>query len=172
MAENSSNISGGLSVGGTLSVGGKATVSGSVVVGHNVKIEGWLEAKNIKGPNKGVFMTLTALQAAYPNPQNGWFAGVGSSTPFAVFVGVDGEWVPTGGGMEITADLDTYESKLNALQETLDEVIRKLGEIDETALRIRENASVATAPVQGTTSGTVLTSGINTGVNSNTLGIG
>jgi predicted metalloenzyme YecM len=74
--------------------------------------------------------------------------------------------------MEITADLDTYESKLNALQETLDEVIRKLGEIDETALRIRENASVAPAPVQGTASGTVLTPGINTGVNSNTLGIG
>lgn len=172
MAENSSNISGGLSVGGTLSVGGKATVSGSVVVGHNVKIEGWLEAKNIKGPNKGVFLTRTALQAAYPNPQNGWFAGVGENIPCALFVGVNGEWVATGGEMEISASMGTYEQQLQELQASLQQVISKLGEIDETALRIRETPSVATAPTQGTASGTVLTPGINTGVNSNTLGIG
>ena len=67
-------IDGDVSVGRDVNIGGKTTIRGSVKVGHNLTIEGWLEAKNIKGPNKGLFKTAAQLREAYPNPHKGWWA--------------------------------------------------------------------------------------------------
>ena len=43
---------GDVSVGRNAAVGGNAKVSGNMRVGHNLTVDGWIEAKNIKGPNK------------------------------------------------------------------------------------------------------------------------
>ena len=46
-------IEGDVSVGRHVSIGGNANVQGNATVKKNLKVEGWLDAKNIKGPNKG-----------------------------------------------------------------------------------------------------------------------
>ena len=98
-------IDGDVSVGRNVSLGGKAEVAGSAHIGHNLKVDGWLEAPNIKGANKGVFLTVQALREAYPNPHDGWMAGVGASTPFTAYIGNGGDWVATGGTIEVTVDM-------------------------------------------------------------------
>ena len=67
-------IDGDVAVGRDVNIGGKATIRGSAKVGHNLTVDGWLEAKNITGPNKGLFKTATLLREAYPNPHEGWWA--------------------------------------------------------------------------------------------------
>ena len=51
-------IDGDVSVGRNVAIGGKADIAGSVHVGHNLKVDGWLEAPNSKGANKGIFLTV------------------------------------------------------------------------------------------------------------------
>ena len=67
-------IDGDVAVGRDVNVGGKVNVKGSAKIGHNLTVDGWLEAKNIKGPNKGLFKTAAQLREAYPNPHEGWWA--------------------------------------------------------------------------------------------------
>ena len=118
-------IDGDVSVGRNVAIGGKADISGSVSIGHNLKIEGWLEAPNIKGANKGIFLTVQELREAYPNPHDGWLAGVGASTPFAAYIGKGGDWVASGGSIEVSVDYefinlgefsgwDVFSAKLNS----------------------------------------------------------
>ena len=40
-------IDGDVSVGRNVAMGGDVTVAGDVVVGHNLKVDGWLEAENV-----------------------------------------------------------------------------------------------------------------------------
>lgn len=61
-------IDGDVAVSRDVNIGGKANIRGSAKVGHNLTVDGWLEAKNIKGPNKGLFKTAAQLREAYPNP--------------------------------------------------------------------------------------------------------
>lgn len=101
-------IDGDVAVGRNVSAGGDANIQGNTRVGHNLIVEGWLEAKNIKGVNKGLFATVTALREAYPHPHDGWFAGVSASDKdisdlgltvqqgkalFRMYVGSGGDWV-------------------------------------------------------------------------------
>lgn len=48
-------IDGDVAVGRNVSAGGNAVVRGCVTIGHNLKVEGWLHAPNIKGACKGYF---------------------------------------------------------------------------------------------------------------------
>ena len=92
-------IDGDVAIGRDANVGGKAIVRGSMKVGHNLTVEGWLEAKNIKGPNKGLFKTAQQLREAYPNPHEGWWAlvtveGSASSDHLGqLYVADGGTWV-------------------------------------------------------------------------------
>ena len=115
-------IDGDVSVGRNVAIGGKADIAGSVSIGHNLKVDGWLEAPNIKGANKGIFLTVQELREAYPIPHDGWMAGVGTSTPFTAYVGKDGDWVATGGTIEVTVDMSQYTEGVAQLQEDIDEV--------------------------------------------------
>ena len=119
-------IDGDVSVGRNVSLGGKAEIAGSAHIGHNLKVDGWLEAPNIKGANKGVFLTVQALREAYPNPHDGWMAGVGTSTPFTAYVGKGGDWVATGGTIEVTVDMSQYTEGVAQLQEDIDEVAARV----------------------------------------------
>lgn len=67
-------IDGDVAVGRNVTIGGKTTIRGSARVNHNLVIDGWLEAKNVKGPNKGLFKTEGQLREAFPEPHEGWWA--------------------------------------------------------------------------------------------------
>ena len=67
-------IDGDVAVGRNVTIGGKTTIRGSARVNHNLVIDGWLEAKNVKGPNKGLFKTEDQLREAFPEPHEGWWA--------------------------------------------------------------------------------------------------
>lgn len=86
------DIAGDVAVGRNVAIGGNANVQGSVRVGHNLKVEGWLEAPNIKGPNKGLFKSEAHLNATYPKPQTGWWALVGATLPAQIYAVENGAW--------------------------------------------------------------------------------
>ena len=140
-------IDGDVAVGRNVSAGGDANVQGNVRVGHDLKVEGWLEAKNIKGVNKGLFASAAALREAYPQPHDGWFAGVSASEAditalgltvqqgkalFRMYVGSGGDWVcePINKLYEIVVDnvqvnnlredLSTLQGKHEALEKRVD----------------------------------------------------
>lgn len=146
-------IDGDVSIGRNLSMGGKANIQGSVHVGHNMRVDGWLEAPNIKGANKGIYLTVEELRRAYPNPHDGWLAGVGASTPFTAYVGKGGDWVASGGQIEINVDLSQYTEEVEQLRQDIIAVNGGLGsanaEIAELLKRIKgesENSSAYTDP--------------------------
>ena len=119
-------IDGDVSVGRNVMIGGKADIAGSVSIGHNLKVDGWLEAPNIKGANKGIFLTVQQMREAYPVPHDGWMAGVGASTPFTAYVGKGGDWVATCGTIEVTVDMSQYTEGVAQLQEDIDEVAARV----------------------------------------------
>ena len=86
-------IDGDVAVGRNVTVGGKATIRGSATIGHDLKVSGWLDAPNIKGPNKGLYKTATQLREAHPNPHEGWWALVGDTLPAQVYMAIGGAWV-------------------------------------------------------------------------------
>nr|DAJ60181.1 MAG TPA: leucine-rich repeat protein [Caudoviricetes sp.] len=90
-------IDGDVAVGRNVAAGGNANVQGSVRIGHNLVVEGILDAKNIKGPFKGLYETKAQLEETYPNPRNGWWALVGLPLPAPVYLAYKGQWkVKTG----------------------------------------------------------------------------
>ena len=128
------NFDGDISVGRHAVVGGDAKVCGGVTVGKNLKVEGWLDAKNLKAANKGVFLNEESLKKAYPVPKDGWWALVGDALPAALWVAADGEWGNTGGTggdilleSEVLADI---KERLTRAQEGVDAATTKNAEQD------------------------------------------
>ena len=128
------NFDGDISVGRHAVVGGDAKVCGGVTVGKNLKVEGWLDAKNLKAANKGVFLNEESLKKAYPVPKDGWWALVGDTLPAALWVAADGEWGNTGGTggdilleSEVLADI---KERLTRAQEGVDAATTKNAEQD------------------------------------------
>lgn len=123
MNEETRHIDGDVSVGRNVAIGGNTMVQGGAIVKHGLRVEGWLDAPNIKGVNKGIFLTENDLRTTYPVPQDGWFAGVGTSSPFAAYVGMGGQWVATGGTITITVDASSLPVIEDAtLQAEIDEL--------------------------------------------------
>ncbi len=107
-----------------VSIGGKARIDGSMNIGHNLKVEGWLDAPNIKGSNKGVFLTLADLNSAYPAPIDGWYAGVvGSNNSVLLYTGWAGSWVNSGETLSVTLDVNA----LSEMQEDIDAATTAVG---------------------------------------------
>lgn len=130
MAVKTTQIDGDMSLGRNIAMGGKATIAGSTQIGQDLIVKGWLDAPNIKAANKGVFTSLEALEAAYPEPQDGWFAGIGDSTPFTAYTGQDGSWVATGGTIDITTDMTRYTEDIEQLQQDSQEAFAGLDELE------------------------------------------
>ena len=131
-------LDGDVSVGRNVAVGGKADVKGSMTVGHNLKVDGWLEAKNIKGPNKGLFKTAEQLRIAYPNPHDGWWALVGDTLPAPIYRGDGGEWVATGKeGGNPTVDSSEYMAAVEQLTEDINAVKSDVKENKEDIKNLR-----------------------------------
>lgn len=79
------------------------TFDGDVNFQNNVTIAGTLRAKHVKQLGVGLFATLTALQAAYPDPEVGMWAVVGNTMPGPIYrCSTAGTWTATGedGGVD------------------------------------------------------------------------
>lgn len=92
-------IDGDVAIGRNVSMGGTGTVCGSLTVKHDLTVEGWLDAKNLKGPFKGFFKTVARLRESHPKPNEGWWALVAQEGSASgdlggqLYVAYDGEWV-------------------------------------------------------------------------------
>ncbi len=101
MNMNKTDTQGNGTVSRNLHVGANARVNGNASVGHNLRVEGWLDAPNIKGPGKGLYVDADVLREEYPHPWPGWWAlvdsGDGGETARAEvwIVGRDGHWTGT-----------------------------------------------------------------------------
>lgn len=121
-------IDGDVAVGRNVSAGGDANIQGNARVGHDLVVEGWLEAKNIKGPNKGLFRMPKLLMMRYPLPHDGWWALVGTTLPAALWVAEGGSWINTGKTAgnptleceQYNAAVAELDAELNTLTETVD----------------------------------------------------
>ncbi|MDY6288409.1 MAG: InlB B-repeat-containing protein [Bacteroidales bacterium] len=105
-----------VAVSGHAKVGGDAHIQGNVHVRHNLVVDGWADIKNIKGANRGIYLTMDDLVRANPRPLEGWFAGVGASSPFAAYVSRCGQWMPTGGTIAVNVDMSVYTAEVSALR--------------------------------------------------------
>lgn len=122
MSKNTS-IPGDASVSGNVNIGGKATVQRSGHVKGHLKVDGWLDAPNIKSPCKGLFTTLAKLQELYPHPLGGWWALVGTSLPTDIYVASDGAWTLSGGtGGTTDVDIPEYGKAIEELEEYAAEI--------------------------------------------------
>lgn len=119
---NTTQIDGDVSLGRNVAIGGRAEISGSTRISHNLRVDGWLDAPNVKGALKGIYQTLSDLQASYPRPENGWVAGVGGSSPFACYIGKDGEWVATGGTISMEVDMDQYSQAVEDFRDKVNDL--------------------------------------------------
>lgn len=100
-----SNITGdSLAISGAANIGGSATIQGNTIINHNLVVRGWLDAVNVRDIYKGVFSSSSALSAAFPNPKDGWIAGVGSAIPYTAYIGQNGSWINTGSTYTPTGD--------------------------------------------------------------------
>lgn len=98
-----------------------------MIIKEDLRVEGWLEAPNIRPFLKGLFTTTDALCAAYPHPLTGWAALVGKSLPAALYVAEAGRWVATGdtaGAVIATGDYDSerFGDRFSILPSTLKEL--------------------------------------------------
>lgn len=119
---------GDMSVTRNANIGGRVTARGSGTFGGNLRIKGWLFAANIHDVNKGIFVDVETLRSVYPNPEEGWVAGVGASTPFDTYLGHNGAWVATGGTVDFVGDLSRYDEALEELYSDVDNALATLEE--------------------------------------------
>lgn len=82
------NILTDLAVGRNVTAGGDLRVRGGATVGHDLEVQGWLRARNIAGPCRGLYKDRDSLEAANPHPRAGWWALVETSLE----QGADGRW--------------------------------------------------------------------------------
>ena len=67
-------IDGDLAVSRNAEIGRDVDIHGKARVAGSLKVEGFLDAPNIKGAVKGLFATEEELKREYPNPRPGWCA--------------------------------------------------------------------------------------------------
>ena len=109
-------VDGDFTANGNMAVGGNARVTGDLHVG------GTLHAGHVKQPNLGLFPTLAALKAAYPEPaQEGLWAVIGDTVPGPIYiVGSDGTWSATGetGGVDDSPieDVESLKTRMTAAE--------------------------------------------------------
>lgn len=125
------SIEGDMALGRHAAIGGDASIKGSARIGHNLRVDGWLDARNIKGCDKGLHASLEALTEAYPHPRPGWWALVGTTIPATLCVVEDGCWTSTGQQAGISGEQGEAMQAIAALEarvEALEEAVAALGE--------------------------------------------
>ncbi len=119
-----------------VAVGRNMRVQGNSTFAHNVRIDGVLDAPNLRGVCKGLFSSVDELQAAYPAPRAGWFALVGDTLPAPVYRVEQGQWVATGEqGGEFRIDFTYRDEDITAITEQLRQLMEALsggGTLDDS----------------------------------------
>lgn len=117
-------------IAGNATIGGKMKIRGNTTISRNLRVEGWLDAPNIKGPLKGWFRTVASLEAHYRAPVSGWLAIVGDSIPGPVYIAENGRWVlteSTGGQLTVEAgkvveDVETLTTLTETTNQRVDAI--------------------------------------------------
>ncbi len=137
MSANKS-IEGSVAVSGDVSSGGDATVRGSVNVGHDLRVEGWLDAPRMKVVCKGIFSSKEKLEHAYPSPLPGWYAGVcvGEKTELWLAVRELDEyrgavWKRSSGAFVAVVDDTRYKEMVSELASLRKQIENGLSGMDE-----------------------------------------
>ena len=108
-------IEGDVAISRHVTTGGNATIQGNTTVKKNLKVEGWLYANNITGPDKGWFKNEKALLKAHPLPQPGWWALVGGGVPAKIYKSENGYWIDSGETFEsVVVDVEGFEEQIAA----------------------------------------------------------
>lgn len=126
MSVKTNQFDGDVSIGRNVALGGNITAQGNAHIKGRLRVDGWLDAPNIKGANKGLFATVGELKKEYPNPRQGWSAIVMDSankgTGF-LYIANNGEWEKTSetaNEFEFIADsINVFASKGELEDETL-----------------------------------------------------
>ena len=141
-------IDGDVAIGRNIAAGGGANIQGNLRVGHNVRIEGWLDAKNIKGCDKGLFESFEALKAAYPQPRPGWWAMTYTTTgsgetleaTYTMYMVEEGVWVSKGTTttpQEFDTQLFQYLEDFDNLEKRDDELAAAI-DAEEAARKVAD----------------------------------
>lgn len=153
-------IEGDVAIGRHVTAGGNATIQGNTTVKKNLKVEGWLDARNIKGPNKGIFLDVTKLREAYPLPHDGWWALVGNTLPAPLYIADGGAWVATGESAgNPTIDSQQYNEAVAQLDSDLKVVAADVSANKQSIEQIRTQINTIGGSVNSLTSAV---SGLNT----------
>lgn len=126
-----------LAVNRDASIGGNQTVAGDSHIKHNLRVDGWLEARNIKGPNKGMYLSYEVLKSVYPVPDEGWYALVGKTLPADIYIGRGGDWVLTG---EKGGDVEIDFGGIDELEERMKNVEQNAKDASEAAQQTASEA--------------------------------
>lgn len=146
-------IEGDVAIGRHVTAGGNATIQGNTTVKKNLKVEGWLDARNIKGPNKGIFLDVTKLREAYPLPHDGWWALVGNTLPAPLYIADGGAWVATGESAgNPTIDSQQYNDAVAALDADLKELAENVSANAQSIEQIRTQINTIGSSVNTLTS--------------------
>lgn len=146
-------IEGDVAIGRHVTAGGNATIQGNTTVKKNLKVEGWLDARNIKGPNKGIFLDVTKLREAYPLPHDGWWALVGNTLPAPLYIADGGAWVATGETAgNPTIDSQQYNDAVAALDADLKELAKDVSANAQSIEKIRTQINTIGSSVNTLTS--------------------
>lgn len=130
MSVKNEKFDGSVIIGRDLTLGGGVVTKGSSTFEKNLRVEGWLDAPNLRGACKGLFATEEKLNDMYPNPEDGMWAMVGETIPAYVYMAENGEWVDTGNltdgidinlnDTEIVVSLDEVKGDISALETAMD----------------------------------------------------
>lgn len=99
----------------TTTTTGNQMLKGNMQISGSLAVSGYIDAANIKGANKGWFMTEDALNLAYPTPKPGWWALVGFTLIDSenglyggtIYQAVKGKWVATEFTTGVNLDVNT-----------------------------------------------------------------
>lgn len=138
MSIKSTSYPGDLSAGRNLTCGGDLSVRGNAVVNSNLRVSGWLEARNVKCANKGVFGSEQELKESYARPRPGWWALVagevdssGAVQSWVLYVSKANKWIALGEtGFDITIDNSIYDTLVTELRDSLDSLEGDVSELN------------------------------------------
>lgn len=149
-------VEGDVAVSRHATIGGNANIQGNTTIKKNLKVEGWIDARNIKGPNKGIFPTVTKLREAYPLPHDGWWALVGNALPAPLYIADGGAWVATGESAgnptidsqqyneavaTLDADLKALATDVSANKQSIDQIRTQINTIGSSVNTLTSDVS-------------------------------
>lgn len=155
-------VNGDMSVTRNVHVGSNVNIRGCIKIGHDVKIDGWLDAPNIRGACKGFFLDEKDLKAAYPKADKGDYAFVGDTLPCVIWQWDGEKWYSTGknGGPDI--DVDGYLARVDTLEGSVNTLEGKIGVLQSdveshTTMAEEKFASIDSAVSEATAKATAAT---------------